>query len=124
MKPATIVQDYRSKCFDLVQKYIDFQCRANDREQIEQFLLDCEYLNRAYYEDIVDERACIRTCGYVLCSNQLSPQNHPFKQNQTYHIRKNRVYSVEQRKKFCSDLCFKHSEFVKQQISTEPIYLR
>ena len=34
------------------------------------------------------------------------------------------VYDITERKNFCSDSCFKRSNFLKAQVSTSPLWLR
>lgn len=114
--------EYKSKCLQIVLRYIDAN-RDNLAES--ELLQDCGYMTRAHFDDIIDERACADSCGYVLCGNVLSakPQIH-FKAGQTYHIRNNRVYDITRRKNFCSDVCFMSAEHLRNQISTEPILTR
>ncbi|KAI2801637.1 RNA polymerase II associated protein 2 [Blomia tropicalis] len=112
--------EYKNKCLQIVQRYIDV-VEHND-ESISSFLEDCQYITRSHYEDITEERSCCDQCGYPLCSSSISKTN--YKSLQTYQIRNNKVYDITKRKNFCSDKCYKRSEYLRQQISTEPIYLR
>lgn len=43
-----------------------------------------------------------------------------------YHISTvaNKVYDITDRKKFCSNLCFKASNYLKEQLLTSPLWLR
>lgn len=43
-----------------------------------------------------------------------------------YHISTvaNKVYDITDRKKFCSNLCFKSSNYLKEQLLTSPLWLR
>lgn len=43
-----------------------------------------------------------------------------------YHISTttNKVYDITERKKFCSNLCFKASNYLKEQLLTSPLWLR
>ena len=53
------------------------------------------YINESYYNDIIDERNCIKICGYCLCSKELN--NVP---KQQYHIsaKHNKVFDITERK--------------------------
>ena len=71
------------------------------------------------------ERASIDFCGYTLCTNRLSKTSkNQFKLNQIYHIHQNKVYDITRRKNFCSNQCFKQSEHIKDQLSSEPYFMR
>ncbi|KAH7642648.1 hypothetical protein HUG17_5695 [Dermatophagoides farinae] len=120
-------REYRYKCLKIVQKYIE--CFDNDGNQIQfivkEFLDDCHYLTKSYYEDLTIERASIDFCGYTLCTNRLSKTSkNQFKLNQIYHIHQNKVYDITRRKNFCSNQCFKQSEHIKDQLSSEPYFMR
>jgi len=102
-----------SKALAVVEKLLD----PTDREW---FRSSAFYLNGSYYDDVVEERNCIVVCGYPLCNNQLK------KSNQKYHIslKQNKVFDITERKKFCSNECFKSSEFYKDQLLSSPLWLR
>lgn len=114
------INQYKSKCLEIVQRYID-----NDAKLTQQKLLqDCLFITRAHFDDIIEERACLSLCGYVLCEKVLPTSNAAFKVGQVYRIQNNKVYDISRRRNFCSDLCFKCAEFLRKQINIEPIYLR
>ena len=71
------------------------------------------FLNEGYYNDLVDERSCSNLCGYALCNKTLENVA-----KQQYHIstKHNKVFDITERKKFCSNLCFKSSNFYKDQL--------
>ena len=79
------------------------------------------FLNESYYNDLVDERSCSNLCGYALCNKTLE---HVVKHQ--YHIstKHNKVFDITERKKFCSNLCFKSSNFYKDQLLSSPLWLR
>jgi len=101
------------KALAVVEKLLD----PVDREW---FRSAAFYLNASYYNDVVEERGCIDICGYPLCQKEVK------KKSQKYHIstRHNKVFDITERKKFCSNTCFKSSEYYKEQILTSPLWLR
>lgn len=72
-------------------------------------------------EDVIEERAIVKLCGYILCKNPLTCLI-----TQTYHIstRKNKIYDVRKRKNFCSSICFTASNYLLAQMLTSPLWLR
>lgn len=79
------------------------------------------HINQSHYDDIVEERAIIKLCGYPLCSEKLG--NMPKKQYQISIVH-NKVYDITERKKFCSNNCYKSSIFLKEQVLTTPLWVR
>jgi len=78
-------------------------------------------INACHYEDVVEERFILKQCGYPMCSQHLT--NIPTKKysiSSTY----NKVYDITERKKFCSDLCYKSSKYLHCQLLTSPLWLR
>lgn len=73
-------------------------------------------------KDAVEERSLVKLCGYPLCDKP----HDASKVRQKFHISTltNKVYDVEERKLFCSSLCFKSSNFFKDQLETSPLWLR
>ena len=61
-------------------------------------------------------------CGYPLCDNPRPEFRHKGK----YHIslRDKKVYDLEERRLFCSNICFTASNFYKSQLETSPLWLR
>ena len=59
------------------------------------FLFQANYLNENYYQDLIDERNCVKLCGYALCSSVLN--NVP---KQQYHISatQKKVFDITERK--------------------------
>lgn len=72
-------------------------------------------------EDVIEERAIIKLCGYVLCSAALTTVI-----DQRYHIsmKKNKVYDVTRRKNFCSSRCYGACNYLLEQMFTSPLWLR
>lgn len=60
-------------------------------------------------------------CGYPLCDITLA--DIP---KQQYIISKtqNKVFDITERKKFCSNKCYKSSVYLKEQILTTPLWVR
>nr|XP_033331867.1 putative RNA polymerase II subunit B1 CTD phosphatase RPAP2 isoform X2 [Megalopta genalis] len=79
------------------------------------------YINKCHMEDVIEERAVIKLCGYVLCSNALVVVI-----NQQYHIstKRNKVYDVTRRKNFCSSRCYGACNYLLEQMLTSPLWLR
>jgi hypothetical protein len=84
-------------------------------------LFQCRLLHPGYYQDATEERTCDELCGYPLCDAALGEKA---KTTKKYHIsaRDKRVYDLTERKNFCSDLCFKASNFLKAQGRDSPIF--
>lgn len=72
-------------------------------------------------EDVIEERAIIKLCGYVLCSKPLTVVIR-----QQYHIsiHRNKVYDVSRRKNFCSSLCYGATNYLLEQMLESPLWLR
>lgn len=72
-------------------------------------------------EDVIEERAIVKLCGYVMCQNALTVTI-----KQQYHIstRNNKVYDVSKRKNFCSSLCYGAFNYLMEQIPESPLWLR
>lgn len=72
-------------------------------------------------EDVIEERAIVKLCGYVLCSNQLTVIIR-----QQYHIstHRNKVYDISKRKNFCSSSCYGAANYLLEQMLESPLWLR
>lgn len=72
-------------------------------------------------EDVIEERAITKICGYVLCQKPLAAIT-----NQRYHIslRDKKVYDITKRKNFCSSGCFGASNYLLEQMLESPLWLR
>lgn len=79
------------------------------------------HINQSHYDDIVEERSIVKLCGYPLCDDSL--KDIP-KRQFIISTAQNKVYDITERKKFCSNKCFKSSEYLKEQILTSPLWVR
>ncbi|XP_070602650.1 putative RNA polymerase II subunit B1 CTD phosphatase RPAP2 isoform X2 [Erythrolamprus reginae] len=79
------------------------------------------FITPSHYLDVVEERFIIKLCGYPLCPNKL--QNVP-KQKYKISTKTNKVYDITERKRFCSNFCYKASKYFEGQISQTPVWLR
>ncbi|XP_043244720.1 putative RNA polymerase II subunit B1 CTD phosphatase Rpap2 isoform X2 [Amphibalanus amphitrite] len=80
-----------------------------------------QFIDQQHYDDVIEERSCTGCCGYPLCANRLGRvAEHQF------HISTitNRIYDMSERKKYCSNACFRASRHLKPQIQTSPLWLR
>ncbi|XP_013928601.1 PREDICTED: putative RNA polymerase II subunit B1 CTD phosphatase RPAP2, partial [Thamnophis sirtalis] len=88
----------------------------------EELFVDCgRLITPSHYLDVVEERFIIKLCGYPLCQNRL--QNVP-KQKYKISTKTNKVYDITERKRFCSNFCYKASKYFEGQISKTPVWLR
>ncbi|KZC08436.1 PREDICTED: putative RNA polymerase II subunit B1 CTD phosphatase RPAP2 [Dufourea novaeangliae] len=89
--------------------------------EVQWLLSNLRYINKCHMEDVIEERAVIKLCGYVLCVNVLTVVI-----NQQYHIstRRNKVYDVTRRKNFCSSRCYGACNYLLEQMLTSPLWLR
>lgn len=60
-------------------------------------------------------------CGYPLCDITLA--DIP-KQQYIISRTQNKVFDITERKKFCSNKCYKSSVYLKEQILTTPLWVR
>ncbi|XP_035219693.1 putative RNA polymerase II subunit B1 CTD phosphatase RPAP2 [Stegodyphus dumicola] len=86
-----------------------------------EWLANCTKLCQNDYDDVIQERSIEHMCGYPLCSKRITQVP-----KQKYHISRfsNKVYDLTERKCFCSNACYKASNFVKAQLSPVPLYMR
>lgn len=88
----------------------------------ERWLLESLFhINQSHYQDAIEERAIMKSCGYPLCD--VSLEDVPKKQ---YHIstKQNKVFDITDRKNYCSNRCYKASVFLKEQLYTSALWLR
>ncbi|KAL3266600.1 hypothetical protein HHI36_010764 [Cryptolaemus montrouzieri] len=87
----------------------------------ETFLKSILYLNPMYYQDIIEERALIKLCGYPLCGKKIQPTT-----NKRYSIstKYNKVYDLTEYGYFCSLFCYNANNHIKNQIDDSPLWLR
>lgn len=79
------------------------------------------HINQSHYDDIVEERAITKLCGYPLCDVQLEEMP---KQQYKISLTTNKVFDISERKSFCSNKCYKSSLYLKEQILTTPLWIR
>merc|ERR1712168_1442525 len=88
----------------------------------EMYFKACLYhITPEQFSDVSEERSITQICGYPLCRKKLIKV--PSKK---YHICKvsNKVYDITERKKFCSNYCFRAFGNVEKQIPNTPLWLR
>ncbi|XP_050423329.1 putative RNA polymerase II subunit B1 CTD phosphatase RPAP2 homolog [Adelges cooleyi] len=79
------------------------------------------FINASHYEDVVEERFIIKKCGYIACSEHLtSIPKHQYHISLTH----NKVFDITERKKFCSNECYKCSKYLHNQLLTSPLWVR
>ncbi|XP_078606450.1 putative RNA polymerase II subunit B1 CTD phosphatase RPAP2 [Branchiostoma floridae x Branchiostoma japonicum] len=108
--------DCEERAFRVVERLLDNPVDTD-------FFINCaQYIEPSHYGDVLVERSIVGQCGYPVCSNKL-PKNRP---KQQYHIdtRHNKVYDITERKNFCSNWCYKASQFYKNQLFTSPVWAR
>ncbi|KAK7868189.1 hypothetical protein R5R35_003056 [Gryllus longicercus] len=87
----------------------------------EWFLQQLKFIDVGHFQDIIEERALSKQCGYPLCGENLkSTPNQQFRISTKY----NKVYDITERKNFCSNQCYKAGKYVKDQLLTSPLWLR
>ncbi|KAK2579851.1 hypothetical protein KPH14_007534 [Odynerus spinipes] len=84
-------------------------------------LQNLHYINKSHMEDVIEERAIVKLCGYVLCQNSVTVII-----TQQFHIstKRNKVYDVTRRKNFCSSHCYGACNYLLEQMLTSPLWLR
>ncbi|KAF5273308.1 hypothetical protein FQR65_LT04730 [Abscondita terminalis] len=109
----------KKECETRAMKTLEFLIEGKIRAEV--FFRCINHLNRSYYADVVEERSITRLCGYCMCGKKIPTM--PAKQ---YAIdsKHNKVYDVTNRKKFCSDYCYKASNHIEKQIDDSPLWLR
>lgn len=101
-----------------------------------QWLLDqLGFLTRSHYNDVTEERALIGLCGYALCGSRLFSdgvssdtgwlsRQRWMRRQYAISTHTNRVYDIGERKRFCSNRCFRASRHIQLQVHTSPLWLR
>lgn len=84
-------------------------------------MLQLKHISRSHMEDVIEERAITKVCGYVLCQKPITVVI-----KQTYHIslKDKKVYDMTKRKNFCSSGCFAASNYLLEQMLTSPLWIR
>ncbi|KAG5676353.1 hypothetical protein PVAND_006195 [Polypedilum vanderplanki] len=108
-------KECNAKAAKIVEKLLD---PIEDEKDLLKVLPD---INQEHYQDIVEERAIMKICGFPLCKEQLGEIP-----KQKYHISSSstKIYDLTERKHFCSGKCFKSSNYLKMQLLTSPLWLR
>ncbi|CAB3374514.1 Hypothetical predicted protein [Cloeon dipterum] len=110
---------YKQECFKRSRRIVE---QLLEKDISEEYLLEnVKYISQTDYDDVVVERAIVKLCGYPVCSNLLGPV--PKKQ---FHISlaTNKVYDLTDRKNYCSNWCYKASNYFKDQVLTSPVWFR
>lgn len=108
-------------CNAKAQKIVEELLDPVPEHRIDDFLSKLPHINQAHFDDIIEERAITKLCGYPLC--EITLEDIPAKQYciSTTH---NKVYDLTIRKNFCSNKCFKSYEYLKEQLLTTPLWIR
>ncbi|XP_015363818.1 PREDICTED: putative RNA polymerase II subunit B1 CTD phosphatase RPAP2 homolog [Diuraphis noxia] len=108
-------KECEKKALDIVVELIDGGLEEAD------LLNKLGSINACHYEDVIEERFILKQCGYVMCEKKLN--DIP---NQKYKISLalKKVYDITERKKFCSNVCYKSSKYLQNQLLTTPLWLR
>ncbi|XP_075230390.1 putative RNA polymerase II subunit B1 CTD phosphatase RPAP2 [Lycorma delicatula] len=105
-----------TKALETVEKLIE----KNVTEEM--LLHNIHFINQSSYQDVIDERSIMNICGYPICDNEL--RNIP---KQQYRITRTNgtllLYDTTERKKFCSNMCYKSSKYLKDQLPSSPLWL-
>lgn len=92
----------------------------------EEYLIKCaSLLSQADFDNVHEERSLAFFCGYPICDNRL-PQLSLKKRNQKFKLdlRSNQIYRMEEYRLFCSVQCFRSSYYLREQMSSEPLWMR
>ncbi|VVC32559.1 Protein of unknown function DUF408 [Cinara cedri] len=108
-------KECEKKALNIVIELIDGKLEENV------LLEKLHLINACHYEDVVEERFILKTCGYVICNQQLTCI--PTQQYKISLIKK-KVFDITERKKFCSNLCYKSSKYLQSQLLTGPLWIR
>ena len=72
-------------------------------------------------EDIIEERALSKLCGYVLCKTLITQIKT---QKYSISLKHNKVYDITKRKNFCSSNCYGAANYLIEQMLSSPLWLR
>uniref|UniRef100_UPI00358F12C9 putative RNA polymerase II subunit B1 CTD phosphatase RPAP2 isoform X1 n=2 Tax=Myxine glutinosa TaxID=7769 RepID=UPI00358F12C9 len=75
----------------------------------------------AHYDDVIEERALERLCGFPLCNRHLK---NIAQQQFKIFTQRNKVYDITRRKRFCSNFCCGASQYFASQIPNGPLGMR
>ena len=114
----------KEKMFKLRKQVLQIVENLIEPEIEEMKLIEnCKYLSKNDYYDATVERSILNYCGYPLCTSnlsELSKKRQKFKINLNTH----QVFDITDRKMFCSNLCFTKSNYLKDQLDDEALWLR
>ncbi|XP_076272598.1 putative RNA polymerase II subunit B1 CTD phosphatase RPAP2 [Rhynchophorus ferrugineus] len=118
-KEMVVTAQLKKECDARAMKIVEFSIEGKLRPEV--FTRCLPFINQSHYQDIVEERAITKLCGYSLCGKRIPDM--PKKQ---YFIstKSNKVYDITERKNFCSNFCYKASLHIKKQIDNSPLWLR
>jgi hypothetical protein len=107
--------EFEKKALSVIERLLEVPVEE------EFFLNAVQHMEPRHYDDVVEERSILNLCGYPLCCKALGDVP-----KQKYHISlaNKKVYDLSQRKKFCSNSCFKCSNYYASQLPTTPIWTR
>uniref|UniRef100_A0A240PJX9 RNA polymerase II subunit B1 CTD phosphatase RPAP2 homolog n=1 Tax=Anopheles atroparvus TaxID=41427 RepID=A0A240PJX9_ANOAO len=109
----------KKECNAKAQRVVEAMIEPGRTE--DELLAVLKDINQCHMEDIVQERAIEKLCGYPLCDNEL--KDIP-KQKYVISVARTKVYDITERKNFCSGECYKALKYVKEQMLTSPLWLR
>ncbi|XP_060534652.1 RNA polymerase II subunit B1 CTD phosphatase Rpap2 isoform X2 [Cylas formicarius] len=109
----------KKDCDARAMKIVEFSIEGKLRPEV--FTKCLPFITQEHYQDIVEERAITKLCGYSVCGKKI-----PEMPNKQYFIstKSNKVYDITERKNFCSNFCYKASMHIKRQIDNSPLWLR
>ncbi|KAB0797600.1 hypothetical protein PPYR_08593 [Photinus pyralis] len=114
---ATLLK--KKECESRAMKLLEFLIEGKVRSEV--FLRCINFLNRSYYQDVVEERSIMNLCGYCLCNNTIPKMTA---KRFSIDSKNNKVYDITNRKKHCSNFCYKASLHIEKQIDDSPLWLR
>ncbi|VEL35161.1 unnamed protein product, partial [Protopolystoma xenopodis] len=109
------------QAFCLRQAVYIVDCLGNYNPTLDELALALHWLDQDHFDDVAVERNAYKRCGYVLCDR---PRGEEIRQQYRIVSRDRRVYEVGDRKRFCSDWCYQASEYLRRQISSDPVWCR
>nr|CAH7741528.1 unnamed protein product [Callosobruchus chinensis] len=118
-KSIQITAQRKVECDRRAQKIVEFSIEGKLIPEI--FTKCLPYINRSHYQDIVEERAITKLCGYSVCGRRIPDMP---KKQYFISMKNNKVYDITDRKNYCSNFCYKASLHIKKQIDDSPLWLR
>lgn len=108
-------QECNARAQSIVEKFL------NTKIQADELLESLKFINQSHFDDIIQERAIEKLCGWTLCENALTevPQ-----QQYKINCATKKVFDITERKLFCSGKCYKSAIYLKEQLLTSPLWLR